>query len=83
MLLCFRSTLTTKVWPSKTIPCNSTHCLYILTLHLFYEVHLRYHIHVIPVLILIACAGLIAFESNDTQATSKSRTPEPIKPPKQ
>jgi 4-amino-4-deoxy-L-arabinose transferase-like glycosyltransferase len=60
MVLCFHSTWVTGIWKEPKMTLGVMLLYYTFVLHLFFEVQSRYHIHVIPILIILATAGMVA-----------------------
>lgn len=68
MLLCLRSGLVTGIWREPTMALGVMLLYYTAVSHLFFEVQSRYHIHVIPVLVIIAAAGMAASSAHLTDS---------------
>ena len=54
MALCFKATLSTRIWQKPCFALCALWIFYVFGSHLFFEVQSRYHVSVIPILIVIA-----------------------------
>jgi hypothetical protein len=71
MVLCFRSTLTTSVWEEPKLSLACLLVFYVFVSHCFFEVQSRYQIPVVPILAVIAAAGMAASAITKTPAQMK------------